>query len=350
MRMPSGKVTIVDIARHAGVSKSTVSLVLQGSARVKPNTRRRVREAITALGYVYNRGAANLRLARSTIVGMVINDLSNPFYAELAVGIERGLQGAGFIPLIANTAETPARQAQVLQSMQEQRVVGLIISPARGTSPQTLSDLAGGDLPVVLVARPVPGLDLTLVVPDNRRGAQMATEHLIALGHRRIAFLGGGRDLAVQEDRAGGYRDALTAAGLSLGDTLVIDSPTNRDGGRSALEAVLRLADPPTAAVCFNDVVAFGACSALKARGMEPGNDFAVIGFDDVADARDMMPSLTTVSVDIQGMGERAAHALLRMIAEGRRRLPDHIGAVELTVRESCGAHRRPAEAGRVPA
>ena len=338
--MSGGKVTIIDIARHAGVSKSTVSLVLQGSERVKQETRDRVRASIDALGYVYNRGAANLRQARSTVVGMVINDLTNPFFAELAVGIERGLQGAGFIPLIANTAENPARQAEVLRSMQEQQVVGLIICPARGTTAQTLNPIATGSLPVVLATRPVPGADLTLVVPDNRRGARLATEHLIGLGHRRIAFLGGGRDLAVQDDRVGGYRDAFAAAGLAVDPTLIVDSPTNRDGGRMALDAALRLADPPTAAVCFNDVVAFGVCSALKSRGLEPGRHFAVTGFDDVAEARDMVPALTTVSVDIQGLGERAAHALLRMIAEGRSRLPDHIGAVDLTVRESCGAHQ----------
>ncbi|RVB54536.1 LacI family transcriptional regulator, partial [Mesorhizobium sp. M7A.F.Ca.CA.004.06.1.1] len=129
------KATIFDIAREAGVSKSTVSLVLQGSGLIRPETASKVRKAIEDVGYVYNRGAANLRKAHSNVIGMVINDLTNPFFAELAVGMERVFQSAGIVPFIANTAENPVRQEEVLKSLMEQGVAGLIVSPARGTTP-----------------------------------------------------------------------------------------------------------------------------------------------------------------------------------------------------------------------
>ena len=144
------KATILDIAREAGVSKSTVSLVLQGSGLIRPETAGKVRKAIEDVGYVYNRGAANLRKAHSNVIGMVINDLTNPFFAELAVGMERVFQSAGVVPFIANTAENPVRQEEVLKSMMEQGVAGLIVSPARGTSADAFRRMQQAGIPVVL--------------------------------------------------------------------------------------------------------------------------------------------------------------------------------------------------------
>ena len=141
------KTTILDIAREAGVSKSTVSLVLQGSDLIKPDTAAKVRKAIAETGYVYNRGAANLRKAQSNVIGMVINDLTNPFYAELAVGMERTFQAAGIVPFIANTSESPIRQDEVLKSMLEQGVAGLIVAPARGTKPDAFKRIETAGLP-----------------------------------------------------------------------------------------------------------------------------------------------------------------------------------------------------------
>ena len=150
------KATILDIARQAGVSKSTVSLVLQGSGLIRPETVDKVRKAIDEVGYVYNRGAANLRKAQSNVVGMVINDLSNPFYAELAVAIERVFQSAGIVPFIANTAENPVRQEEVLKSLMEQGVAGLIVSPARGTPPDAFRRIEAAGIPVVFAMRRLP--------------------------------------------------------------------------------------------------------------------------------------------------------------------------------------------------
>ncbi len=332
------RVTIVDIARAAGVSKSTVSLVLQESQLVKPVTRERVRDAIRRLGYVYHRGAANLRRNTSDIVGMVINDLTNPFFAEMAVGIEATLQTAGLVPFLANTGESAERQGDVMRTMREHGAVGYILCPAIGTDAPLMAEIESWDLPVVTVMRRLRAGWMSSVAPDNIGGARRATEHLLNLGHRRIAFLGGRVGMVVYEDRRAGWAKALAAAGMPSDATLAVETLPNRDGGFAALQQILALPDPPTAALCFNDVVAIGALHALAAGGMTAGRDFAVVGFDDVADARLIQPALTTVAVESRMLGERAATILLDHL-RGEHPGPQHFtGEARLVVRASCGA------------
>ena len=334
------RVTIIDIARRAGVSKSTVSLVLAGSPLVREEKRTRVHEAMDALGYVYNRGAASLRSARTSLLGMVINDLGNPFFMELAIGIERACRSSDVVPFLANTGENAARQAQVIRLMREHGAAGLIVCPAIGTDAGELNALTEG-LPVAFAMRRLAGARGSIVVPDNRLGARRATAHLAALGHRRIAFLGGLPGMIVREERLSGYRDALAAAGLPFDPALAVEALPTRPGGRAALAQVLSLAAPATACLCFNDVVAIGALHELTGRGLTPGRDFAVIGFDDIAEARQMAPPLTTVAVDGEGLGERAAALLLRQIAAGTATSEIVIGPADLVVRASCGASRK---------
>lgn len=331
------RATIHDIARVAGVSKSTVSLVLNGSRLVRPQTRARVSEAMQALGYVYNRAAARLRAGGNPIIGMVINDLSNPFYIELAIGIERACQSADVVPFVANTAESAVRQAEVIRSMREHGAAGLILAPALDTDPAQLNTLTR-DLPVVFAMRRLPGARGAAVVPDNRAGARTATAHLLALGHRRIAFLGGVPGMVVRSEREAGYRDALHEAGIPVDRALIADGRPNREGGRAALAQVLALADPPSACLGYNDVVAIGAVHGLADRGLSAGRDFAVVGFDDIAVAREMSPPLTTVAVDGEGLGERAAQLLLSLLARPSAKDEVVVGATQLVIRRSCGA------------
>jgi LacI family transcriptional regulator len=331
------KTTILDIARAAGVSKSTVSLVLQGSGRIRAATADKVRKAIDDAGYVYNRGAANLRKAHSNFVGMVINDLTNPFFAEMAVGMERVFQAAGIVPFIANTAESPVRQEEVLKSLMEQGVAGLIVSPARGTRPDAFRRIEAAGIPVVFAMRRLPESRIPVIAPDNVRGAFMAARHLIAKGHRRLAFFGGSHELVVFRDRLAGFRTACEQAGIAGDATILVEGETSRKGGMACMDAALGMATPPTAALCFNDAVAFGAMLGLRRHRLEPGQDFALVGFDDVAEAEHYIPALTSVAVDTAGLGERAAQTVLKMIQSRTTRAEDHIGAVDLVVRESCG-------------
>lgn len=339
--LPPGNVTaratIRDIAKAAGVSKSTVSLVLNGSELIKPVTRDRVTEAMRALGYVYNRRAANLAGGGNSIVGMVINDLANPFYTELAIGIERACQSADVVAFIANTSESAVRQAQVIRSMREHGASGLIVAPAQGTDAAQFDALTG-ELPVVFAMRQLRGARGSVVVPDNRAGAQSATAHLLGLGHRRIAFLGGFPEMVVRDERLSGYRDALRAAHVPFDAALVADARPATEGGRTAVAQVLALSDAPTACLAYNDVVAMGAMHALTERGYIVGRNFAVVGFDDIAEARHMSPPLTTVAVDAVGLGERAARLLLRRTENGSAKDETVIGATQLVVRQSCGA------------
>jgi LacI family transcriptional regulator len=340
--LSKGSVTVVDIARAAGVSKSTVSLVLQGSSLVHEDTRARVNAAIRELGYVYNRGAANLRQAKSKIIGVVVNDLTNSFFAELAVGIDTIVQSSGFVQFLANSGEKTDRQREVIASMREHGIAGLILSPARGTEPADLKPLVDSGLPVVLVVRNVPGAKVSSLLSDNYAGARAAVRHLHELGHRKIAFLGGFDDTQVYSERVHGYRDGLAGAGIEFRDDLIVSSAPSRAGGIAAVERMAASRhEMPTAALCFNDAVAFGVCDALRSRRIEPGVDFAVIGFDDVIEAKSSVPALTTVSVDPQGMGQKAAQLLLKQINAGKATAESVRTSVNLVVRQSCGAPLR---------
>ncbi|PWL19583.1 LacI family transcriptional regulator [Falsochrobactrum shanghaiense] len=336
--MSRDRITVIDIAQEAGVSKSTVSLVLRGSPLVHAETRERVQQAIEKLGYVYNRSAANLRQSNSKIIGLVVNDLTNGFFAELAVGVDRVMQSAGYVQFLANTAESIDRQREVVASMREHGIAGLIISPARGTEASDLRPMAKSGLPVVQMVRDVPGSGVSSIVSDNRGGVAKAVEHLVALGHRAIAFMGGYADTAVFGERVAGYRAGLEQAGISFKDALVFTSAPSRAGGVEAVERMLLGGAKPTATVCFNDAVAFGVCDGLRAANLEPGRDFGVVGFDDVIEAKTAVPALTTISVDPQGMGERAAHLLLKQINSERVEAEAQRLAVRLVVRASCGA------------
>lgn len=333
--------TIVDIARAAGVSKSTVSLVLKGSSLIKPETKARVDRAIDQLGYVYNRSAASLRTAKSSFVGMVISDLMNPFFTELAVGIEDALYKLGYVPILANTNEDIERQARVLHSLREHGVAGIVISPARGTEAWHLSDILPRTMPVLLTMRRIEGSPLAYVGPDNPTGARRAVEHLIGLGHRSIAFLGGYATMTTQRERLSGYRAALAQHDLPFHDDLVFGAMPTRDGGSDAMEAALASPRRPTAAFCYNDIVAIGAMRQLTKRGVRVGSEFSIVGFDDIVEAAQNAPPLTTVSASTRAMGARAAQGLLGLIGGADAADMSFTGDTTLIIRESSGEPQR---------
>lgn len=336
--MSKSRVTVIDIAHAAGVSKSTVSLVLQSSPLVREETRVRVNDAIRGLGYVYNRGAANLRQAKSKIIGIVVNDLTNSFFAELAVGMDMIVQSSGFVQFLAHSGEDVDRQRELIASMREHGIAGLILSPARGTEAADLKPIVESGLPVVVVVRNVPGAKVSSLMSENYAGAKAAMRHLIDLGHKRIAFVGGFADTQVFAERASGYRDGLTEAAIVPNPDFVVSSAPSRAGGATAVERLLtRRGELPTAALCFNDATAFGVCDGLRALRLEPGVDFSVIGFDDVIEARTAVPALTTVSVDPQRMGQKAAQLLLKQINAGKAEPETIRTSVRLMVRQSCG-------------
>jgi LacI family transcriptional regulator len=333
--------TMIDIARAAGVSKSTVSLVLRESAQVKGETRQRVEQAMQRLGYVYNRSAASLRAASSDFVGMVISDLTNPFFAELAVSIEDALYRLGFVPILANTNEDNGRQGHVLRSLREHHVAGVIMSPARGSDAWTLASQLPASIPAVITMRRMIGSPLPYVGPDNRAGSREAVEHLLRLGHRRIGYFGGDSSMTTQQERVSGWRDALAGAGIVADETLIFETMPTRQGGREAVDRALASPRPPTAVACYNDIVAMGATRAYASRGVRPGADVAVVGFDNIAEAEHNAPPLTTVSADTRFLGARCAESLLGLIRGEDPSGLSFLGQTTLIVRESCGEARR---------
>jgi LacI family transcriptional regulator len=313
------RLTQREIARHAGVSTATVSLVLRKSPLVAAETRRRVLEAAELLGYVYNRGAASLRTQQTHTVGVAINELANPYFAELAAAIERALSEVGRSVFLSNSSESPERQDRFIATMREYNADGIILAPAVGTLPAALERIRRWRMPCVMVSRWVAGVELDYAGSDHRLGSYLATQHLVALGHHRIAMLGGDELISTAIERRQGHAEALAAHGLAAEPRLIVPGTPTRENGADWVRRLLALPDPPTAAVCFNDVVAFGVMLGLRQIGLEPGRDFSVVGNDDVAEAALWRPALTTVAVEYRATGEAAAQLLLERIGNPDR-------------------------------
>jgi LacI family transcriptional regulator len=333
------KVTLADIALGCDVSRATVSLVLRGSPLVNSATRARVEAELKRQGYVYNRAAANLRRRTSSSIGLVVNDLGNPFFAEFAAGADEALASAGYVTLLGNTGESPERQQAVLNSLVEHGPAGIILSPAEGSEGERVLAAVGMHTPLLVFNRELPDDDGThrwdTLEMDNEHGARLATEHLIGLGHQRIAFFGGHRESSSVEQRRRGYASAMGAAGLKVDPAWMIESaPTRLEAARQT--GALFARDPaPTAAVCYNDAVALGLMLGLTKRGRRPGEDFALTGFDDVAEASVCVPPLTTVAVDPRGLGRRSAELILERLRNPETDTASTIAPVRLVVRES---------------
>ena len=329
------RITLTEVADHAGVSRSTVSLVLRGSPLVAAETRERVQAAIEALGYIYNRGAATLRAARTQTVGLLVCEINNPFYGEMTAGVDDVLDKEGLVAFLANTAESPERQDRFLQRMREHNVDGVILCPAAGSRPDLLDRLRQWRLPCVQALRFLSARDGDYAGVDYEFGMEMVTEHLIRLGHTRIAFVGGNLAHSATTARRTGFTAAMRRHGLS--PDMTVRCPLTRRAGAETIGTLLDRPDPPTAALCFNDVVAFGVMLGLEARGLKAGRDIAVTGFDDVPEAALSRPALTTVATSARQIGQEAARLLLRRIADPQGPQERVILPSRLVVRESCG-------------
>ncbi|UHQ22541.1 LacI family transcriptional regulator [Lysobacter sp. 5GHs7-4] len=332
------QVTVTDIAQACGVSRATVSLVLRGSPLVHADTRARVEAELKRQRYVYNRAAANLRRQTSSSIALVINDLSNPFFAEFAAGVDEALGEEGYVTLLGSTAESPQRQLAVLGSLAEHSPAGIILSPAEHSDGAALQRLLGAHTPALVFNRALPGVDWDFLALDNERGARLATEHLLSLGHRRIAFFGGHADSSSCRQRRQGYTEALRAAGIEPApDWLVECSPTRVDAAARSGELFAHAAQA-SAAVCYNDTVALGLMLGLSARGTRPGADFALTGFDDITEAALSTPSLTTLAAQPRACGRQAAELLLQRVRDPGAPPRKVIAPVTLVVRGSSGA------------
>jgi LacI family transcriptional regulator len=325
--------TIIDVARLAGVSKSTVSLVLQNSPLVKAGTRDRVRHAMEDLGYVYNRAAATLRSANAGLIGLVINDLRNPFFTEFATSVQMALSARGYATVISNTNEDPAIQAQVVNAMIEHGVAALILSPTYEDEAATFDPIARAGIPAMQVLRRVvPTGRFPFAAPDYEHGSRLAAEHLLAQGARRIAFLGGLAGRSVTQRRLSGYLSVLAEAGI---DPVMLPGRPGRAFGRDAARRLAEDRPDVDAVICFNDLVALGLLAGCAAIGRRVGSDLRVVGFDDIEDCAESWPALTSVSCGIAHFGQTLAGTVLDWLQGGEPPPAETLTPVELVVRAS---------------
>ncbi|TCL38207.1 LacI family transcriptional regulator [Anaerospora hongkongensis] len=329
-------ITLQDVAKHAGVSRATASLVLRGSKHITESTREKVLTSMQQLGYVYDRVAANLRSKVSTTVGLIIMELANPFYSELLVGIHQELDKFGQTVILGTTFDSESIQERLLSTMLEHRVGGIILSAVPGSPSEPINRIEQLGIPVVLVGRRLPEAKCDYVGVDNIMGGRIAVDYLIHKGHRRIAFIGGYSQLSSWQGRKQGYDKAFEQAGLPIDPAMIIESPATRQGGIDAIEKLLRLPNRPTAIFCYNDTIAIGAMMKLQDAGICPGQDMAIVGFDDIPEAAILSPKLTTVSSFPRMMGAHAARLLYSRI-EGSTLDPTAvILEPQLIIRDSC--------------
>lgn len=310
------RVTLQVIADRLDVSTATVSLALRDSPVVADATKLRVRTLARELGYIYNRSAASLRTARTNMIAVGFHDITNPYFAELLSAIEDAVTGAGKTILLGTYGESLERQDRVLGSLREYRPDGMILCAAGGTQASLVEHIVAARIPVVQLSREVAGVDLDFIGADDANGTLRAFEHLHALGHRRIAMLGGADMTSTGRSRRAGYKAGLERFGLPFDPALMLEGLGLRETGLRGIMSLLDLPDPPTAALCFNDLIAFGAMLGLRHRGLEAGADFSIVGCDDVQEAALWYPALTTIHNRQDEMGRGAADMLIQRLED----------------------------------
>lgn len=336
------KPTIADVAREAGVSTTTVSHALNGTRFVAEATRRRIDDAVERLQYEVNSVAQSLKRDKSDAIGLLITDISNPFFTSLVRGVEDVANRAGYSVILCNTDEDPAKELTYLRVLRRKRVDGILLAPT-GTRQPLLDGLVDDGFPVVCIDRPSPGSPCDAVLVDNVGGARAAVQHLIRLGHRRVGVISGLAPVGTSSERLDGYREALRDHGIPEDPALVREGNSRLDGGYRRVLELLDLPAPPTAVFTTNNLMTLGALGALQARGVRVPDDVAVVGFDDFEWAVVLRPRLTTVAQPTYEIGETAARLLLDRVERKSDGAPRRVVLpTRLLVRESCGADSQP--------
>lgn len=332
-------VTLKDVAEQAGVDVSTASRALnpQKSSVVAPHTRRRVLEAAETLGYRTNLQASALRSGRTGIVGVIVTDISNPFIGPVIRGVAHALGGRGMLPIMTETRDSSDEFAKICDKLLAQRVDGIITTAARYGDRALLRRVAA-EVPTVLAVRELPGSGIPSISHDDVTGGRLAAEHLLGLGHRRVAQLMGPQDIWSFEGRARGFRDAVAAAGATCEDVRSRSRlPTAQAGRELAVDLLDRQEDPPTAIFAHNDSIAIGALGVLREHGLDCPDDMSLIGYNDVPLTAHIHPPLTTIRLPGYELGRLAAELVVTP-GDGADGMAGSVQlAPQLVVRSSTG-------------
>lgn len=327
-------VTIQQVAKKAGVSTATVSRVLNDSPLVTNELKVRVRVAIEQLGYYPNRSARNLRTKKVHKVGVLFADISNPFFTSVLTGIESTLQQAGYILLLGNSNENPQIEQLHLNAFLEEGVAGIIFAPTTNSRTR-YEKVLGFGIPMLTIDRVVEGLKVDTVTINNVDAAYHATNHLLKLGHRDVAFISGPENMSTSRFRQLGYQQAMRDAGRLA--TQIVSGNFRQDGGYDAMQVLIKEVHRPTAIVVANNLMTLGAIQCIHEHGLAIPEDIAVVGFDDMPWAATIQPPLSVIAQPTFEMGTVAAKLLLDRIQN-----PDHpiqriTLETQLIIRKSCG-------------
>jgi LacI family transcriptional regulator len=333
LKTNSSAPTMREVADRAGVSPATVSRVLNGSQTVRAEHRRRVLQVIEQVGYRPNRLARNLRRQQAETIGVVVPDIENPHFSEAVRVFEDAAFRAGYRLLLCNTDETLEKQRAYLQVLAGERVLGVIVAPAdsRGSGLEQLLELG---IPIVAFDRVVADERADAVICDNMDATRKATEHLIWLNHRRIAYVGGRPDVETGAERLDGYTAAMRAAGLT---PFAVDGGFRTEIATREVAALLDAKPRPDALVIANNLMALGALRALRAAGMRIPEEVALVAVDDPPWAELVDPPLTVVAQPVRRMAETAIELLLERIEQPREQPSRVVLPLELRIRASCG-------------
>jgi DNA-binding LacI/PurR family transcriptional regulator len=337
-QMPAAApVTLDDVARAAGVSSATVSRVINNFPRVAADTRQRVHEAIARLHYTPNFAGRLLATKRAHTLGLIITDITNPFYPEVVRGVEAAALSLGFSVLLYDTAENKQREAQALQLLRERQVDGLVICSSRLSTGQ-LAHFAQGTTPIVFVnSQPIPS-SVGSVETDHEAGMRSALEHLAHLGHREIGYIGGPPASQVQQRRRKAFLAMAEVLGVRTSEECREATVAGGEAGAHAMLGALAGGTRPTALIAYNDVMAAGALVAARARGLAVPEQLSLVGHDDIPMSALLTPALTTVRQPMQELGSRAVDMLAAHLRGSVSADPTVLSLhPELVVRASSG-------------
>jgi len=337
--------TIKDIARLMGVSHSTVSRALRGNSHISEHTTQRICQAALDMGYQPSAAARSLKTRRTQVLGVIVSSIADPFFSEILDGIEDCAQQGGYSLFIAASQHDPERERKIVQTMLEQRTDGVIICSSSFSAEQG-RQLLTHDFPIVVVNHQSAESFHYSIYHDDMDGSLQITQHLIDLGHRKIAYLGNSQSGRTTLDRSNGCRLALENAGLSLPADLVLQVPGgDPDLGDQSVDHFMKLSDPPTAIVCFNDMLAIGILRGCRRAGVRVPDDLSITGFDNIAFSAFTSPPLTTFDQPKYSIGDEAAQLLLDLLENGNGKAPENattkILKGRLLVRGSTGVPSR---------
>jgi DNA-binding LacI/PurR family transcriptional regulator len=332
-------ITIKDVARESGVNVSTVSRALNGEYGVHAGTREHVLAIAKRLHYRPNRVARGLVTGRSHSLALVVSDIRNPFFAEVARGAEDAAYAADYDLVLCNSDLDPEKQLRYVQSLMEKRVDGILMNSVAALSKKQVEQLSGFGVPIVLLNRAAPRNAFSTISADNDAGGALAGEYLSKLGHRKIAHLTGPRHHGNMTERAEGFVRSLAQARKPV-KPVILHGKNNFQGGVELAEKLLALHPDTTAIFAASDMMAFGVIRALMDAGRRIPDDVSVIGFDNVELSTIVNPPLTTIHQPKYEIGQAAVEILLRLAGRGEHQAPEHrLFGVHLVERKSCMEH-----------